>query len=185
MTNTAQVEPKQGNSTLASVIARRRRAGYGRGALISIVFSEGPLAGQRVELDREMTLGRTECDVTLDDHQVSRRHLVLRPSDGELFVEDLGSTNGTVVDGERIDAPKNVADGAVIHVGTSEFIVQVAAPAPAAESQRTALAPAPVAVAPAGAAAGGLPGWFWSLAGLVEIGLILTAASLLVYYAAR
>lgn len=142
------------------------------GAVISIVFSEGPLAGQRVELDREMTVGREGCDITLDDHQVSRRHLVLRPSDGGLAIEDLGSTNGTVVDGQSIGAPVNVAEGAVVHVGTSEFIVQV-----------TAAAAEPAAAAPAATTAGGLPRWFWGLAGAVELGLIATAAALLVYYA--
>ena len=182
MTKTAEVEPKQGNSTLASVIARRGRAGYGRGALISIVFSEGPLAGRRIELDRETTVGRVDCDLTLDDHQLSQRHLVLRPSGGQLTVEDLGSTNGTVVDGVRIDAPVTVSDGAVVHVGTSEFIVQVTV----AASQPPAASPIPVAATPVAVAApaGGLPSLFWALTTLVEVGLILAAVVVLFNYAA-
>ena len=128
-----------------------------------------------------MTVGRVDCDVTLDDHQLSRRHLVLRPVGDDLAVEDLGSTNGTVVDGQRIAGPVNVADGAVVHIGTSEFIVQTTAPV--TEGQRTAVSPTPAAILPEAAMAGGLPRWFWTVTGLVEIGLILTAAALLVYYA--
>jgi pSer/pThr/pTyr-binding forkhead associated (FHA) protein len=180
MTNTAHSDPKQENWTLASVIARPGRAGYGRDAVVSIVFTEGPLAGQRIELDREMILGRTDCDVTLDDHQVSRRHLILRPSGNQVHVEDLGSTNGTAVDGRQIGEPVNAADGTVVRVGTSEFVVQVTVPA--ADSQRTALSPTPAAVA-AAATAGGLPGWFWTVTTLVQLVLIATAAALLVHYA--
>jgi predicted component of type VI protein secretion system len=145
--------------------------------LISIVFSEGPLAGERRELDREMTLGRADCDVTVTDHEVSRRHLVLRPAGTKLLVEDLGSKNGTFVNGSRISEAVRVGDRDVIHLGTCELVVQVTAP-------RDPSAPHPVpAAAGAPAATGGLPGAFWTVTGLVEISVILAAATFLVYYA--
>jgi pSer/pThr/pTyr-binding forkhead associated (FHA) protein len=51
----------------------------------------------------ERVFGRdATCDVPLDDPTVSRRHAALRQRGGELFVADLGSQNGTFVNGERI-----------------------------------------------------------------------------------
>jgi pSer/pThr/pTyr-binding forkhead associated (FHA) protein len=143
--------------------------------LIAIVFSEGPLAGERIELDRDVTIGREDCDVTPNDHQVSRRHLALKPVGDDLHVEDLGSSNGTFVNGHRISESVSAGDGDVIRLGTSEAIVQVTKP------RDPSLPAVPVPATPTG----GLPGGFWIATGVVEIGLILTAATLLVYYALR
>lgn len=71
----------------------------------SLVVRNGPQAGVALVVDGPVTrLGRTEdCDITLDDITVSRRHAeVLR--DGDNYrVRDAGSLNGTYVNGERID----------------------------------------------------------------------------------
>ena len=177
--------------------------------MIAIIFNGGPLAGQRLELDREMTFGRSGCDVLLEDPEVSRRHVRLRPVGDELHAEDLGSSNGTLVNGHVIDGTVSVEHGSVIRVGSSELIVELTVPeehvatqmapimspppepaplpeaAPLPEPEAAPL-PEPVAAAPgplAPAAAGGLPGWLWSVVGLAEVALILTAAVLLVYYA--
>ncbi|MDQ4049716.1 MAG: FHA domain-containing protein, partial [Actinomycetota bacterium] len=104
--------------------------------MVAVVFTEGPLAGERIALDREMTVGRADCDITLDDRQVSRRHLALRPADTELQVEDLGSSNGTFVNGRRIDETVSAGDGDVVQLGTSELIVQVGVPADPAAADR-------------------------------------------------
>ena len=64
----------------------------------------GPLAGRRVPLRGEVTVGRADTDLELNDAEVSRAHAVLRPRpDGSVEVEDLDSTNGTYVD-ERLAA---------------------------------------------------------------------------------
>ena len=169
--------------------------------MIAIIFNGGPLAGQRLELDREMTFGRSGCDVLLEDPEVSRRHVRLRPVGGELHAEDLGSSNGTLVNGHVIAGTVSVEHGSVIRVGSSELIVELTvpeehvatqmapimspppepAPLPEAAPPPEPVAPAPGPLAPA--AAGGLPGWLWSVVGLAEVALILTAAVLLVYYA--
>jgi pSer/pThr/pTyr-binding forkhead associated (FHA) protein len=146
--------------------------------VVSIVFTEGPLAGQRFALDRdETTLGRRDCDVSIEDRQVSRRHLSLRPAGQQLDVEDLGSSNGTLVNGQRITGTVRAADGDVVRVGTSELIVQVEVP------RDPTLPPMPSPVAAGAGAEGGLPTAFWAVTTLVEVALILTAATLLVYYA--
>lgn len=64
-----------------------------------------PLDGSPpIEIDRELTLvGRKEdCDLRLDHKSVSKIHCVLVKTDGLLLLRDLGSTNGTRVNGQRV-----------------------------------------------------------------------------------
>ncbi len=60
--------------------------------------------GQRISVDkRRVVLGRgRDCDVTIDDPSVSRRHAELVQEGSEFWVVDLGSTNGIAVDGRRV-----------------------------------------------------------------------------------
>jgi predicted component of type VI protein secretion system len=102
-----------------------------------------------VEVDRELTLGRVDCDLTLDDEEVSRRHVVLRPADTYLQVEDLGSSNGTFVDGQEITRAVNVGHGHIIQIGGTRLTVEVSQ-APVQEPTVMAPQPAPpVAPSPA------------------------------------
>jgi pSer/pThr/pTyr-binding forkhead associated (FHA) protein len=65
-------------------------------------------------------LGRSrDCEVVLDDANVSRRHAEVRPSGGSWIVNDLGSTNGIKVNGRRVDGPQSIRPGDVIELGTS------------------------------------------------------------------
>jgi hypothetical protein len=67
-----------------------------------------------------VTLGRSSrCDVVLDDPNVSRQHAELRPRGGSWVLTDLGSTNGSSVNGRRIDAPTVVKPRDEIELGTS------------------------------------------------------------------
>ncbi|GAB3269744.1 FhaA domain-containing protein [Kineosporia babensis] len=69
-------------------------------------------------------IGRgTEADVIVDDIGVSRRHAEVRVEGGRLVAADLGSTNGTFVDGERIDTAE-VVDGSQIKIGRSTLVVR-------------------------------------------------------------
>src|SRR3954454_5609749 len=69
---------------------------------------------------RGAVLGRSrECDVVLDDPNVSRRHAEVRPSGGSWIVNDLGSTNGIKVNGRRVEGPQSLKRGDVIELGTS------------------------------------------------------------------
>ncbi len=62
-------------------------------------------------------IGRDCAGLLVDDPQVSRRHVALRPSRDRVWVEDLGSSNGTFVDGVRIDAPIEMEPGSAVVIG--------------------------------------------------------------------
>jgi hypothetical protein len=66
------------------------------------------------------TIGRSrDCDVVVQDPNVSRRHAAVKPRGGSWIVEDLGSTNGVVVNGRRIDHPRVLSAGDEIELGTA------------------------------------------------------------------
>jgi hypothetical protein len=100
-----------------------------RGGLdIEAGIQEGPggragsivLPGEkRVPLfDQTVVIGRlAECDVTLDDPRVSRRHAEIRPSDGGYRIVDLGSLNGTTVNGVTV-RDHVLVDADLISIGT-------------------------------------------------------------------
>jgi hypothetical protein len=67
-----------------------------------------------------VTLGRSrQCDVVLDDPNVSRQHAEVRPRGGSWVLSDLGSTNGSVLNGRRINGPEVLKPGDQIEIGTS------------------------------------------------------------------
>ena len=76
-----------------------------------LVVKEGPLAGQRLELRDELVIGRENAGLTIDDEELSRRHAVLRSSVGSVEIEDLGSRNGTFVNGGRIESVTRLLGG--------------------------------------------------------------------------
>jgi hypothetical protein len=88
------------------------------------VIKTGPEAGRRVELGVEVVIGRQEADLVLEDPEVSRRHAVLRRSGESVVIEDLGSTNGTFVEGERIRKPITVGPGDQVRVGRTTLEIE-------------------------------------------------------------
>jgi pSer/pThr/pTyr-binding forkhead associated (FHA) protein len=89
----------------------------------------GPLAGQTIDVETEIVIGREDTDLTIDDVELSRRHAVVRRHASRLQVEDLGSTNGTYVDGTRIEEPTILGGGAEIQIGTTKIVVEGVLPA--------------------------------------------------------
>ncbi len=84
----------------------------------------GPNAGQTVDVEEEIVIGREDTDLAIDDEEMSRRHAVVRRHANRLQVEDLGSTNGTFVDGTRIAEPTLLGGGAEIKVGMTVLVVE-------------------------------------------------------------
>jgi len=99
---------------------RRRR---GRNAHLKVVEPE-PQRGWTYELADEVTLGRAAgCGVRVEDAYTSSIHARLYRRDGALWVEDLGSTNGTWVNTERIGLPTRLGRGDLLQVGGTVFEV--------------------------------------------------------------
>jgi hypothetical protein len=78
-------------------------------------------SGQRVPITgTPVTIGRLpECELTLNDQNVSRRHAQVRTHG--TAVADLGSTNGTKINGRRIDGEQRLSDGDIVSVGASHL----------------------------------------------------------------
>jgi len=91
-----------------------------------LVVTAGPLRGTTLPLGASAILiGRApSCTLVLDDDYSSSRHARVFPQDGQWYVEDLGSTNGTFVGRERIEAPTPVEVGAQLRVGQSTLELQ-------------------------------------------------------------
>jgi diguanylate cyclase (GGDEF)-like protein len=72
---------------------------------------------------REMVLGRgQQADVEILDDGISRRHAALRFDEEHVILEDLGSRNGTYLNGQRIDREARVADGDKIQLSSSTIL---------------------------------------------------------------
>jgi class 3 adenylate cyclase len=98
--------------------------------VFSLQIKSGPLAGRRVEPGSQLVVGRGAADLVIEDPAVSRRHAVFRLSGDALEVEDLGSRNGTKVNGTPITSATPLQAGDTIEVGGTRFEVGAATPPP-------------------------------------------------------
>ncbi len=103
----------------------------------TLQITAGPLAGRELKLDGELVIGRENADVTIEDEELSRRHAAIRPVDGGIEVEDLGSLNGTFVDGRKLDGTTTITGRGTIKLGTTQITAEVDLP------QTTKAAPIP------------------------------------------
>ena len=118
-----------------------------------LVITQGPLAGRRIDLDGELVIGREDAGLTIEDEELSRKHAVVRLVDGGVEIEDLGSRNGTFVNGRRIEGATKVGGGDSLRLGRSVFAIEVAA-----RSAETVASPVAAATpVPSVSAASGVP----------------------------
>ncbi|MET8577640.1 FHA domain-containing protein [Streptomyces sp. NPDC005012] len=92
----------------------------GRNTPTKLVVTEGTLTGTTVALQGQtITLGRAhDSTIVLDDDYASSRHARIYPDrDGQWIVEDLGSTNGTFMNRNRLTTPVPIPLGAPIRIG--------------------------------------------------------------------
>jgi pSer/pThr/pTyr-binding forkhead associated (FHA) protein len=103
--------PRQGRPT------RPPRAG--RGSPRVLVVTAGALKGTSLDLaQQQITLGRAnDATLMLNDDYASSRHARIFPQDGQWIVEDLGSTNGTYLDRQKVTRPMPVPLGVPIRIG--------------------------------------------------------------------
>ena len=86
-----------------------------------LIAQKGPSTGTTYELDQpELFIGRDlSNDIVINDPEISRRHARLYKQAGKYVLEDLGSTNGTNVNGERLHGPKQLTHQDHITIGQS------------------------------------------------------------------
>src|SRR4051794_33858226 len=102
---------------------------------VKLVMAKGQARGHTIQLrEPQSVIGRQrECQVRIPSADVSRRHCRLTFEDGYLYAEDLGSTNGTFVNGEKITGREIVQPGDILEVGPVTFAVKYEAPQRAAD----------------------------------------------------
>lgn len=99
-------------------------------AAASLSITSGPSAGRQVALARlPFTIGRTpDNSLPLNDDKVSRHHAKIVRRSGSLWLIDQKSTNGTLVNGDRISAPHRLQEGDVLTIGRTAITYSSAAP---------------------------------------------------------
>ena len=95
------------------------------GAELPVLIGQtGPLNGQRWQIDHELLIGRdVSCQVMISDRQVSRFHARLTMSENGVLLEDLGSKNGTYLNGNRVEEPVILSDGDMIQISLVQHFV--------------------------------------------------------------
>jgi len=148
-------------------VATRRRTARGLGAGVArvgrgilsrvpmprLVIIRGPGAGRDVALGAETVVGRApDVEIPVDDAGASRQHCRVRIQGAFWVLEDLGSRNGTYVNGKRADGVVPLREGDVLRVGTVELVFRgdgSTGAVPVAPVAKVAPAPAPEPEVPA------------------------------------
>jgi pSer/pThr/pTyr-binding forkhead associated (FHA) protein len=116
-TTTRRGRMRQAQAPRQNRPARPPRAG--RGSPRTLVVTAGALKGTSLDLtQQQITLGRAnDATLVLNDDYASSRHARIFPQDGQWIVEDLGSTNGTYLDRQKVTRPMPVPMGVPIRIG--------------------------------------------------------------------
>jgi predicted Zn finger-like uncharacterized protein len=96
------------------------------GKRLSLAILDGPDAGTvyRIEKPR-VTIGRANADLTLNDTEASRQHAAIEVRETTFKLSDLGSTNGTLYDGAKIEEAVELADKSEFQVGATTLMLIV------------------------------------------------------------
>jgi S-DNA-T family DNA segregation ATPase FtsK/SpoIIIE len=96
--------------------------GLAPGKKYALIIVQGEEPGRVIPIEKSrITLGRADCDVSLKDPELSRQHALISIHGMNARLEDLGSTNGTFVDGERVDNAE-LSDRSEFRIGFHEFV---------------------------------------------------------------
>ncbi len=110
-----------------------------------LVITEGKTTGRRLALTGELVIGRAvsgEGQLS-EDPELSRRHArVAREPDGQLVIEDLGSANGTFVNGQRVETRQRLKLGDAVRIGSTTMQVTEPGRPPVASSPAPGTGPA-------------------------------------------
>ena len=110
--------PSDGRQTVSLQAVPVEQIASGTGFAALLTFESGPFAGRIVALPSQMvTIGRApDNDVVVGDPATSGRHGRIEVRNGYFWISDLGSTNGTLVNGEPV-IEKQLADGDLLAIG--------------------------------------------------------------------
>lgn len=96
--------------------------GLASGKKYALIILQGEEPGRVIPIEKSrITLGRADCDVSLQDPELSRQHALISIHGMSARLEDLGSTNGTFVDGERVESAE-LSDRSEFRIGLHEFV---------------------------------------------------------------
>ena len=116
-----ELSDRKARRTTARAEVRAARS-IGKAPQVVVVKDDAGRKLQTQRLNGPIQIGRADaCHIKLDDTYVSNFHARLFPKDGTWHIEDLGSTNGTYLNGEPLRGPQPLHVGDSIRIGDSEF----------------------------------------------------------------
>ena len=115
-----------GQGAILTLESRRNQsASLAEGKRYAVVILNGEMPGQVIPIEKaHVTLGRADCDIVVDDPQISRQHAVLSVSGLQARIEDLGSSNGLYIGDNRVQAAE-LSDRSEFRLGNHEFVFVV------------------------------------------------------------
>jgi len=120
--NPAWTRPYEQADTPTLESRRSDQGSLAPGKKYAIVILNGEDPGQVVPLSKpRVVIGRADCDVVLKDPELSRQHALIAINGASARLQDLGSTNGTFVDEERIQTTELV-DRSEFRIGSHELV---------------------------------------------------------------
>jgi predicted Zn finger-like uncharacterized protein len=97
-----------------------------KGRRLSLAIIAGLDAGMVYRVEKpHITIGRSGADLTINDSEASRQHAAIEVRDQIVMLEDLKSTNGTLVDGSKIAAPRELQDKSEFQIGGTTIMLIV------------------------------------------------------------
>lgn len=111
--------------SIAGHLGLRRPGGSRRSGTRIVVLRSDTHPGLDFTVDDSVVLGRSpEADIVIEDPYASEFHLRLNSKEGRLVLSDLGSTNGTYVNGRRVSTPVDLSRGDAVQVGKTVMEVR-------------------------------------------------------------
>lgn len=108
--------------------------------IVKLIVHGGKNEGAVIAINKpQFIIGRLpECNLRIESKALSRRHAQINVNDGSVTVKDLGSTNGTFVDGQKITEEVELKNGQTLRVGPLETTVQISAEMHGAKNPKVA-----------------------------------------------
>jgi len=102
-----------------------------KGEDVPVVIGQGGLLnGQRWLISKNLVIGRdTSCDISIPDRQISRVHARISPTTQGPVVSDLGSKNGTFINGVKVEEPHLLQDGDIVQIALFQYFVYLSSEA--------------------------------------------------------